>query len=269
MSVGSKVFLALILLPAVTLAAAVEVPQGAVARWNGDALSCGMDGRTWKAHQGDCYFPIDFKRAPGTFEIARWPAAGSMESAWLKVVERDFGEQDIEFPDDTFVNLSPENLERHYGEQAEVKPVFRRRTPAVFELPLEKPADPLPEGGGFGARRTFNGEGKNAHTGTDYAITTGTPVVSVAKGTVVLVGDHFFSGKSVFVDHGDGLISMYFHLDDFQVEAGNEVEAGQTLATVGSTGRSTGPHLHLGLRWRGARIEPDPLLGSLVVVDVP
>ncbi|MEM9557914.1 MAG: M23 family metallopeptidase [Acidobacteriota bacterium] len=261
-------------LPATLLAAplaavAVEAPQGAVVRWQGEAESCGMDGRTWAALDGTCYYAIDFERAPGRIEIARWPLAGGMESAWLDVVEKDFGEQDIEFPDDSYVQLSADDTQRHFGEQAEIKPIFRRRGAARFSLPLGPPADPLPAGDYFGVRRSFNGVSKNPHTGTDYPIGMGNPVLSVATGEVALTGEHFFAGRSVYVDHGDGLISMYFHLDSIDVEAGQAVEKGSQVGTIGSTGRSTGPHLHLGLRWKGARIEPDPLVGTLQVIDVP
>ncbi|MEO1086843.1 MAG: M23 family metallopeptidase, partial [Acidobacteriota bacterium] len=179
------------------------------------------------------------------------------------VTEQDFGEQDIEFPDDGFVDLSPEDLERHYGEQAEIKPIFKRRGPARFSMPLGAPIDPMVDGKYFGTRRTFNGESKNAHTGLDYAVGMGNAVLSVADGTVALVGEHFFAGRSVYVDHGGGLISMYFHLDSAEVEAGQDVKKGDTLAKVGSSGRSTGPHLHLGLRWFGARVDPEPLVVDL------
>ena len=243
-------------------AAEVKVEQGTVGRWP-DAESCGMDGRTWKALDGVCYYPIDFERAPGKVEIARWPAGGSMETAWLTIVAKDWGQQDIELPDDRFVHLSDEDLARHYREQAEIKPRLRRRGgEAKFHLPLGKPAEPLPEGSGFGVRRTFNGEPKNAHTGSDYAISLGTPVLAVADGEVLLTGEHFFAGNSVYLYHGDGLVTMYFHLDSIDAEDGGTVAKGATVGTVGSTGRSTGPHLHLGVRWRGARIDPAVLLAD-------
>lgn len=242
----------------------VTAAQGTLARWSGDDVnSCGMDGRVWKPVDGTCWFPVDLERRPGRVEIARWRDGSGLETAWLIVEDKEYDLQEIEFPDDKYVHLSSEDLARHYAEQAEIKPVFRRRSgPATFTLPLAPPADPLPEGRFFGVRREFNGEPKNAHTGTDYAINLGTSVKSVADGTVVLTGDHFFAGKSVYVYHGNGLVSMYYHLSEIKAEAGQEVKRGDEVALVGSTGRSTGPHLHLGIRWRGARVDPSLLLGD-------
>src|SRR5262249_42466439 len=82
------------------------------------------------------------------------------------------------------------------------------------------------------------------------------PVLAVADGTVVIAEDLFYEGNAVFIDHGNGLISEYFHLADLKVEPAQEVKKGQTLGTVGSTGRATGPHLLFGIRWHNARIDP-------------
>lgn len=83
-----------------------------------------------------------------------------------------------------------------------------------------------------------------------------------ADGKVVLTGDHFFAGQSVYVYHGDGLVTMYFHLGEISVSKGDPVNQGDPLAKTGSTGRSTGPHLHVGARWLGARIDPNLLFES-------
>lgn len=254
--------------PMVWAATSVEAPQGSVVRWQGGADSCGMNGKVWKAVQDTCYYPIDFEASLGTVEIARWNG-GEMESAWLRITDKDFGKQDIDFPDDRYVHPPQEDLDAHYQDQVKVKRVFRKQGDAKFTLPLAEPADPLPEGKYFGVERSFNGEPKNAHTGADYAIGLDNSVLAVDAGTVVLVGEHFFAGHSVYVDHGNGLISMYFHLNSFSVEEGQEVARGDEVGKVGSTGRSTGPHLHLGLRWQGARIDPTPLIDTLQMVDVP
>ena len=128
-------------------------------------------------------------------------------------------------------------------------------------MPLVEPLDDLGEGGSFGSRRYFNDQPRSPHSGADYSALEGTPVYSAAPGRVVLADDLFFSGKSVFVDHGDGLISMYFHLSELMVDEGRQVDARERIGRVGMTGRTTGPHLHFGLRWKGARVDPALLLG--------
>ena len=92
------------------------------------------------------------------------------------------------------------------------------------------------------------------------------PVMATATGTVKIAEEHFFAGKSVFLDHGGGLISMYFHLDEILVEEGEQVDRGQVVGKVGSTGRSTGPHLHFGLRYRAKRIDPEPLMKGISAI---
>ena len=86
--------------------------------------------------------------------------------------------------------------------------------------------------------------------------------MALADGTVVVAEDLFLTGKAVFIDHGDGLVSMYFHFSELKVQAGQDVKKGETLGLVGATGRVSGPHLHLGVRWHDARIDPQPLLGD-------
>lgn len=236
----------------------VEVEQGGVARWEGEGTTrCGMDGRAFAPVDGSCWFPIDFRREPSRIEIARWTADG-IETGWLTIVAREFEKQDIEFPDDKFVHLNQEDLARHQAEQAKIRPLLRKgwSKPAQFSIPLGKPAASLPAGGGFGAHRTFNGEPRARHRGTDYPISAGTAVQAVAAGEVVLAEEHFFAGLGVYVDHGNGLFSLSFHMQS-AIETGATVEKGGKVGEVGSTGRSTGPHLHLGLHWRGAWIDPE------------
>ena len=147
-------------------------------------------------------------------------------------------------------------------------PVSRVRPTALpwaakFTLPLGAPARPLPEGRSFGVKRVFNGKpAPQPHTGGDYATLAGSPVLAAADGTVVVAEDLFFAGNAVLIDHGNGLVTMYFHLAEIKVEAGQEVTKGHTLGVVGSTGRSTGPHLFFGVRWHNARVDPKFLLDA-------
>jgi len=127
---------------------------------------------------------------------------------------------------------------------------------APFRLPLEG----APQGTGFGRRRVINGEPRAPHTGEDFSAPAGAPVLAANAGRVVLAGEQFFSGKSLVLDHGQGLYTMYFHLETILVGPGQRVASGDVVARVGSTGRVTGPHLHWGARLNGARIDPEELL---------
>jgi len=240
--------------------ATVQVPPGGVVRWSGEGTTaCAMEGDRWEARGGTCWYPIDLLHASGPVRVSRW-RSGREESAHVVVTDYPYEVQHIEIADDSQVHLSSKDLARARREGKAVGALWSREGPALFELPLAPPLDPLPEGGRFGARRFFNGEPRSPHTGADFHAAAGTPVHAVADGVVALAADHFFSGNSVFLDHGDGLITMYFHLSEIDVEEGQRVERGQVIGKVGSTGRATGPHLHFGIRWRGERIDPTMLL---------
>jgi murein DD-endopeptidase MepM/ murein hydrolase activator NlpD len=174
----------------------------------------------------------------------------------------DYGTEEITLPDIPQANPSASDLRRDARDRAKLAKVWNRKEgPAKFALPLALPVRPLPKGKSFGVKRVFNGKpASQPHTGTDYATPVGSPVLAVADGTVVIAEDMFFEGNAVFIDHGDGLITMYFHLADIKVEAGQEVKTGHILGRVGSTGRATGPHLFFGVRWHNARINPQFVL---------
>ena len=252
------------LLPAPLAAAdsvTVSADPGSVVRWAAPGTRrCGMNGRSWAAIEEVCYYPIDLLQEPALLQIGRW-GAGPGEFATVSVNPYPYPSQEIDLGDIPQAAPTDEDLKRVWRDQAVLNQVWKRRTDRRFELPLGKPATPLPAASDFGARRMFNGKpATQPHTGADYAIAAGTSLKSVADGTVVVAEDLFFPGKAVFIDHGDGLISMYFHLDSVGVKAGLEVKKGDAIGTVGSNGRSTGPHLHLGVRWRGARVDPQQLL---------
>lgn len=245
----------------------VSVRPGGVVRWPMENLDgCGRDARTWSALAGACWFPIDLLEPEGELEVFA-VRAGRRQSAVIRVTSYPYPEQRITLEDSSKVELSAADLARVRREQARVRSLWSLDGPARFELPLGQPLANLGSAGSFGSRRYFNDQARSPHSGADYAAAAGVPVRSVAAGTVRLAADLFFSGQSVFVDHGDGLISMYFHLSSMSVEAGDELERGAVVGRVGQTGRATGPHLHLGLRWRGARVDPSLLLGS--PADIP
>ncbi len=106
----------------------------------------------------------------------------------------------------------------------------------------------------------FNGQPRSPHGGADFKAKPGTLVRAAADGRVVVAEDQYFPGRAVFIDHGDGLISMSFHFSEILVKEGDEVKRGDPIGRVGATGRVTGPHLHFALRWHGARVDPAILL---------
>jgi murein DD-endopeptidase MepM/ murein hydrolase activator NlpD len=234
-------------------------PPGSVVRWPGPELvSCAMDGREWAPLDGACWYPLDLGRS-GAVELVR-RSAGGVASRRVPIAAYPWPTQRLEV-EERYVAPSAAELERIAREKERVGRLWSLSTPRRFALPLAAPLDALPSAARFGARRIFNGRPRSPHSGADFAAAPGTPVRSAADGRVVLAEEHFFAGRAVFVDHGDGLISMSFHLERIQVAAGDEVRRGQVLGTVGATGRVTGPHLHFALRWRGARVDPEILLG--------
>jgi len=114
----------------------------------------------------------------------------------------------------------------------------------------------------FGGFRVFNGQPRAGHGGLDLRAAEGTPVKAMHDGKVVLTGFHYFSGGAVYVDHGGGVFSAYFHLSKILVKKGQKLKAGDTLALSGATGRVTGPHLHLGIHSGGTWLDALPLFGE-------
>ena len=119
----------------------------------------------------------------------------------------------------------------------------------------------------FGANRVLNGKSKTRHLGTDFDGKVGEPIVAAQGGVVVLAEDLFFSGNSVFVSHGLGLFTTYFHMTKIEVKAGQHVSAGALLGTIGKTGRVTGPHLHFSTKLWGHYFEPMELF-ELTLSDI-
>jgi murein DD-endopeptidase MepM/ murein hydrolase activator NlpD len=114
--------------------------------------------------------------------------------------------------------------------------------------------------GSFGRRRVFNGQNRRPHSGMDIAANEGVPVAAPARGTVIELGDFFFSGNLVYIDHGQGMISMFAHLSEIDVEMGQQIKKGEIIGKVGATGRVTGPHLHWSLGLNGAWVDPSLFL---------
>ncbi|MGH7321731.1 MAG: M23 family metallopeptidase, partial [Candidatus Rokuibacteriota bacterium] len=159
------------------------------------------------------------------------------------------------------VDLDAKTLARVRREQAELRAALAaslgdRLWRDAFQVPVDG-GEPT---GGFGLRRIINGQPRSPHAGFDWAAPRGTPVSAANAGRVALVAEHFFAGRLVALDHGLGLFTLYLHLDETRVAAGERVTRGQRIGSVGATGRATGSHLHFGVMLDGARVDPQALL---------
>jgi len=245
----------------------VTVQQGGVGRWSGlAAKECGIYGNRYPAVNAACYYPVDLAARPGVHAIALHDQDGRTHEGRLKVEAREFPRIEMPLPDSLqhFLDPGKDDLARAQADRAAIAKLLGGTLDAPsFSLPLAPPAANLPASeDDFGSTRRFDATHESLHSGRDYPVGDGNAVKAVADGKVVLAGDQFFSGQSVYVDHGGGLVSMNFHLSSLAVKTGDVVQRGQTLGKVGATGRATGPHLHLGLRWLGKRIDPELLLHS-------
>lgn len=238
-----------------------SVRPGAIVRWPGDGLiDCRMGDRTFAPIAGVCYFPIDLL-ATGEIDLERRTAQGT-ERRSVTIASYPYPTESLTGVDEKYVSPPAAELARIEREQRETAAVFARATPRQFSLPLGAPLAVLPEGGRFGSRRIFNGEARSSHGGTDFKAAPGTVVYAPADGVVALAAGQYFAGNAVYIDHGDGLVTMSFHLSAILVKNGDKVKRGQPIGKVGATGRVTGPHLHFGARWRGAKVDPQLLLAD-------
>lgn len=205
---------------------------------------------------------IDLQDEPGTHELIV-ELKTAEESRTLRysvsIVKGKFHVEHLTLPKDK-VDLDEKSVARWKAEQEQVKAALATDSQSKLWQPgFVEPVSGR-RTGIFGSMRIMNGQARNPHNGEDIGAPLGTAVAATNDGMVRLTVDHIFSGKGVFLDHGLGLYSMYFHLSEILVKDGDQVKAGQIIGKVGSTGRATGPHLHWGAKLNGARVNPYALL---------
>ncbi len=163
--------------------------------------------------------------------------------------------------DPKFTKNSAENDARVEHENELARDVGHRAhdTPQLFTLPFLRPR-PARVTSQFGTGRVFNGKVSSSHLGVDYRGAVGDPIVAANRGVVALVAEFFLAGNVVYIDHGNGIVTGYFHMSEPQVAIGDTVERGQQIGLVGATGRVTGPHLHWSARFGALTIDPADLL---------
>ena len=202
--------------------------------------------------------------APWRVAVVETGRAARTARGDLRIAARRFKVQQLTLPSG-MVDLDPDTERRAVEEGERLRTLYRTTTPVrLWHGRFVRPVAGTEPGTGYGARRVINGQPRAPHTGVDYAVERGTPVVAANSGRVALVADYFFPGRLVVLDHGLGIYTLYFHLDTVGVVDGDVVERGQPIGTVGATGRATGPHLHFGAHVGGARVDPASLLGLAV-----
>tara|TARA_E500000331_G_scaffold132173_1_gene129310 strand:+ start:3761 stop:4576 length:816 start_codon:yes stop_codon:yes gene_type:complete len=178
----------------------------------------------------------------------------------VKVNWVDFGESRITITDQSKVTLSAADQARANKESLAIKKALRETTteitPSFYFIPPVPGIITSP----FGKQRFINGLPRSAHLALDFRGSVGTPIVSPLKGKVVLVGDYFYTGLTLILDHGYGLFSSYAHMSEIKVKLGDLIEQSSEIGLVGSTGRVTGPHLHWTVYFDGNKINPESLI---------
>jgi murein DD-endopeptidase MepM/ murein hydrolase activator NlpD len=216
-------------------------------------------GDAWQAVVG---LPLALK--PGAHELAVVRDEKTERTIPFRVGSRHYDTQHVTLANRRQVEPEPDDLRRIAREQDVLVRAFStfsdfQSDGLDFDLPSTGRVS-----GGFGSRRFFNNEPRLPHSGLDIAAPEGTPIHAPAAGRVLETGDFFFNGFTVVLDHGQGVITMYNHLSKIDVAKGERVARGETIGTVGKTGRVTGPHLHWSVSLNNARVDPALFLSGEV-----
>jgi murein DD-endopeptidase MepM/ murein hydrolase activator NlpD len=211
---------------------------------------CGIAGASLGTHSGN--YPLELTGATATgkklwFQKQILVGKGKYHSIVATVPKQ-------------YTEPNAEQLQEIDEDKALKERVFARMTPerewaGSFRAPVKAQISDV-----FGTSRTFNGRVRSVHEGLDYAVPEGTPVTALNRGTVLLAQPLFFEGNCVVIDHGQGLLTLYMHLSKIEIKEGEHVSSGQKIGLSGGTGRATGPHLHVAVRWQGVYLDPATLL---------
>ncbi len=202
---------------------------------------------------------IPLSMAPGPASLSIDNPDGSALPLTFVIGNIDYPEQRLTIGNKRQVDPTAEDLERIAGDRREINRAFRswNREPVdtAFHLPAIGPRSSA-----FGLRRFFNEQPRSPHSGVDIAAPDKSAVVAPAAGVVVATGDYFFNGNTVLIHHGQGLVTMYCHLSEIDVQDGERLDAGDPIGKIGQTGRVTGPHLHWSLSLNQVRVNPELFL---------
>jgi murein DD-endopeptidase MepM/ murein hydrolase activator NlpD len=233
--------------------------------WLGHEIVFSFDAgsKTWFALAG-----VSLETAPGTYALNLTGETKGKTSGAKISFSHKFAVARANYPkiavklsvEGKFTEPTPEQV-KQIQEGQEIKKDYLSRVTAErewsgqFRAPVEASISDV-----FGSVRIFNGKTSSPHQGLDFRVPSGTPVAAMNDGTVLLARPLYFEGGFVVLDHGQGLLTLYLHLSEFKVKEGEQVKRGQEIALSGGTGRATGPHLHVAVRWQGTYLDPERLL---------
>ena len=234
--------------------------------WLGHEVTFSFDAasKTWFALAG-----VSLETAPGTYtlELAGETQAGKLPATKISfarklvVTRAKYPRIEVKLSvEGKFTEPTPDQQKQIADAQDVKKDYLNRVTPdrewsGQFAAPADAAISDV-----FGSQRIFNGKTSSPHLGLDFRVPSGTPVTAMNDGTVLLARPLYFEGNFVVIDHGQGLLTLYLHLSEFKVKEGDQVKRGQVLGLSGGTGRATGPHLHVAVRWQGTYLDPARLL---------
>src|ERR1700733_5231986 len=229
-------------------------------KWLGHEISFSSDaqGKVWYGFAG-----ASLETRPGKYplELNGLTSAGKQISLQKSItIGKGHYHSIVANVPKKYTEPNPEQLNKIGEDKALKEHAFAHVTPeqqwaGTFRPPVKAQISDV-----FGTSRTFNGKVQSVHQGLDYAVPEGTSVAAVNSGTVLLAQPLFFEGNCVVLDHGQGLLTLYMHLSKIEVKEGEHVTGGQKIGVSGGTGRATGPHLHVAVRWEGVYLNPATLL---------
>ncbi len=209
-------------------------------------------GPIWQAIVG-----IPISTPPTSQTLTMKNSRGETTSVHFALKDKHYEEQHLTIANKRKVNPYAKDMTRIIEEKKQITTAFKQWTAdnvdpnEQFILPVSGPMSSP-----FGRKRFFNKQARKPHSGLDIAADEGTPIIAPLSGRVILTGNFFFNGNSVFIDHGHGLISMYCHMSRINVKKQQAIQQGTVLGEIGQTGRVTGPHLHWSISLNNARIDP-------------
>lgn len=229
----------------------LQSSQSPIVHYDGKRVMVVRQHDGWTAVVG-----IPLTARPGQHQLRVQTHGGRTQSYAFEAYDKQYEVQRITLQNKRMVNPTEADLRRIAGDTQRIQAALAHWSDTVafaqaFLLPVEGQFSSP-----FGLRRYFNEQPRKPHSGLDIAAPQGTPVRAPAAGYVVETGDYFFNGKTIFLDHGQGLVTMYCHLEHIAVTLGQYVARGAPIGTVGMTGRVTGPHLHWSISLNQTMVEP-------------